>query len=447
MSTVLHFSPAFKPSFSLSDISSSPRKSLKKRKRDLEQLNKNSVDGGGDGFEADSVVNGTRLPPVCSNAVDAVVTTSLAAPDVGILHGYSATRSPISGYISHEGSYVHNTPRSFPRHIKETVSSMAERRISNELVTLKPPLYLATGKVPTATAEKIIGSTGLRRHHLKSMTAVLHRCLSECDYIRAGRAWAMLLRAEYRGQSMDLRTHDRWGVGAEILMQRESQLARKTLGHHDEDISNSTYNPRMKSETMEKAKEYYERIVLQYPYHKAFPNASGALNFSIAMFSLWIYTVREWSSIASNKDTDEADLEANDSVQSSFASDIEPDRYQKREQVRKYTLKSAYEIAARLHGLLVSPPYSDNANLWKLCGEIFLWIADLSAAPVAPSYGSSIRGVDGDLTMETSSLSGDGSRSTSLSDEYRAGQERQTALAKAEEAFRRVKICCECSAE
>lgn len=444
MSSSLHFSPVFKPSLSLSDIPPSPCKSLKKRKRDLEQLNNNDVGGGGDGFEADSDADGTSLPSMHSSAF---VTTSLVASDVETSHGYNRPHSPISGYVGHEVSHSHNTPPSFPHHITETIPLIAERRISDELATLKPPLYLTTRRVPNVTVEKFMDSAGLRQHHLKGMTAVLHRCLSECDYIRAGRAWAMLLRAKQRGQSMDLRTHDRWGVGAEILMQRESRMAYKTLEHNFENISDPTFKRKMKPEILEKAKEYYERIGLQYPYQKAFPNALRVLNFSIAMFSLWIYTVKDWSSIASNEGIDKAVLEANDDVQSSFASDIERDRYQKREQVKKDTLKSAYEIAARLNRLLVSPPYSDNANLWKLCGEVFLWIADLLAAPTAPSYGSSIRGVDGDQTTETSSLLRNGSRSTSLSEEYRAGQERQTALAKAEEAFKRVKVYCKSSTE
>ncbi len=76
---------------------------------------------------------------------------------------------------------------------------------------------------------------------------------------------------------------------------------------------------------------------------------------------------------------------------------------------------------------------SDNAKLWKLYGEISLWIADLSVAAVFSKHGSGISGDDEDLIVERSSLS----------EKYRAGQERQMALAKAEEAFQRVKICDE----
>lgn len=444
MSSSLHFSPVFKPSLSRSDIPPLPRISLKKRKRDLEQSNNHDLSRDSDGFEANSDADGTSLPSIHSSAF---ITTSLVASDVETSHGYSGPRSPISGYVGHQASHPHNTPPSFPHHITATVSLIAGRRISDDLATLKPPLYIATGRVPSVTVETFMDSAGLRQHHLKSMTAVLHRCLSECDYIRAGRAWAMLLRAEQRGQSMDLRTHDRWGVGAEILMQRESHMAHNTPEHHTEAISDTNFKRKMKPEILEKAKEYYDRVELQYPYHKAFPNASRVLKFSIAMFSLWIYTVKEWSSIASNEDIDEVDVEANDGVQSSFASDIERNRYQKREQVQKDTLKSAYEIAARLNRLLVSPPYSDNANLWKLRGETFLWIADLSAAPTTPSYGPSIRGTDGAQTTVASSLSRNGSRSSSLGEEYRVGQELQTALAKAEESFKRVKVCCESSTE
>lgn len=450
MSSVLHFSPAFKSKLSVAGVPSSPRESSKKRKRGLESLENNGCEGGGEVCEAKFAANGTGLP---SESPNAFVTTAIAAPDIETSHGYNAHHSQISGHTNYEGSHVSGGPQPFPHHITETAPSKIKGRISDELATLKPPLYVAARRVPTATAEKISGSTGLRQHHLKTMTAVLHRCLLERDYIRAGRAWATLLRAEQHGQSMDLRTHNRWGVGAEILMQRESQMAQSAQDHKFEETSKSTLNLRVKSECLEKAREYYERVVLQYPYRNAFPNITVALDFTIALFSLWLYTVYEWSSTAStiagcsNEDNDGTDAEVNVNVQSWSASDNEPDRYQTREQVEREALKGAYEIAAGLNGLLVSPPYSDKAKLWNLCGEISLWIADLSIGSVVSICGFSTRGDDRVLTMGSSSPSRNASRSISLSKKHRVGQERQKALAKAEEAFQRAKVCGPISAE
>ena len=441
MSSVLYFSPAFEPNLSVAGVPFSPRESSKKRKRGLESLEDN---GGGEVFEANSAANGTGLPSGSSNAF---------VPDIETSHGYNAHHSQISGHTNYEGSHVSGNPQPFPHHITETAPSKIKGRISDELATLKPPFYVAARRrVPTATAENISGSTGLRLHHLQTMTTVLQRCLLERNYIRAGRAWAMLLRAEQHGQSMDLRTHDRWGIGAEILMQRESQMAQRAQDHKFGETSKLTLNLEVKSEIMEKTREYYERVVLQYPYRKAFPNITGALDFTIALFSLWIYTVNEWSSTVStiagcsNEDNDETGAEANMNVQSSSATDNEPDRWQTREQIERKALKGAYEIAARLSGLLVSPPYSDKAKLWNLCGEISLWIADLSIGSVVSICGLSTRGDDRVLTMGSSFPPRNASRSISLSKKYRVGQERQRALAKAEEAFQRAKVCGSISA-
>ena len=449
MSSAFHFSPAFKPS--ISGIRSFPSKLSKKRKRSLEWLEDTGSDGGKEGFNANSTATRTGLP---SDNANTFITTSLVVPDVETSCGHKEVHSQLSqSSNNNKGPHVINGPRSFQRHITETAPPIAKGQISDELATLKPPLYIATGRLPTASAEKPTSSTGLRQHHFKTITAVLHRSLLKSDYIRAGRAWAMLLRAEQHGQSMDLRTSDHWGIGAEILMQRESQIAQKTLDHKVGEALTSHFNPRIQPESIEKAKEYYERVVLQYPYRKAFTHASGALNFSIAMFSLWVYTVKEERPLAStsvgsfNEDIDEAEAEANDDFQTLSAPEIEPHRYQKNKNVNRYSLKAAYEIAARLDGLLVSPPFSDNAKLWKLCGEVSQWIADLLVPTNAPNYDSNVRGNDADLAMKNSTISRTTSRNTPLSNEYKAGHERQKALAKAEEAFQRVKSCGESLAE
>ena len=448
MSSALHFSPVFKPR--ISDVPPSPGKSSNKRKRGFELLEDTSSDGGGESIDADSTANGTSLPFEYPNAL---VTTSSVAQDEKTFCNHNALRSQMSNYTDHEESHMTRNPRPVSHPIAETTLSIPKRQISDELAMLKPPLYIAIGKMPTASAEKSTSSIGLRQHHLNIMIAVLHRSLLERNYIRAGRAWAMLLRAEQHGQSMDLRMGDCWGVGAEILMQREAQIAQETLDHKFGDSSKSNFSLCIKPETMDKVKEYYERVLLQYPYRKAFPNALGALDFSIAMFSLWIHTAKEWSSVAFisissfNEDIDEAEAEANGNVRSSSAPAIKPYRYQKNKNVKEDSLKIAYEIAARLDGFLESPPYSDNAQLWKLCGEVSLWIADLSVPADFPTYGSNFRRVDGDLAMERPVLSSTASKSTSLSENYGTGQERQTALAKAKKAFQRVKLCGESPAE
>ena len=401
MSSVLHFTPAFQRNSSLLDITASPRESSKKRKRGIESLDD-------DGVKVEGRSEGLAANFSLSNS-DTFVTTLLAAPDLEILHTDHALHFQTSSRTDREGSHASNIPRPSPHH--HIVPLMVKGQISDKLATLKAPLYVPSGRIPVATAEDTSGSIGLRQHHLNTITAVLHRCLSECDYIRARRAWAIFLRAEQHGQSMDLRTYDRWGLGAEILMQCNSQLIPQTLDNRVVEDYVSTSHLGVKPDSIEHAKEYYERITLQYPYHKALPNATGALNFSVAIFSLWLHAIKERNSIllkaisSSNENFDDIDVEANDNGQSSSASHIKPDRYRKREQVRRDTLQSAHEIAAQLNRLLVSPPYSDNAMLRKLCGEIYLWIADLSVATAVANDGSNTGEKGGNMTVESPFLS------------------------------------------
>lgn len=448
MSSTLHFSPIFKPR--VSGVPPSPGKSSHKRKRGFALLEDTVSDSGEESIDADATANGTSLSFEQSNAL---ITPSLVAHDGKTFCYHNTPRCQLSNYTDYEKSHITRNSRGISHRITETAISMPKQQISDELATLKPPLYIATGRLPTASAEKSTSSIGLRQHHLKIMIAVLHRSLLERNYIRAGRAWATLLRAEQHGHSLDLRTGDHWGVGAEIIMQRELQMVQETLDHKFEDSSKSNSSLCIKPETMDKVKEYYERVLLQYPYRKAFPNVLGTLNFSLAMFSLWLHTVTEWSSVALksagsfNEDIDEAEAEANGSVRSSSAPAIESYRYQQNKIIREDSLKIAYEISARLDGLLVSPPFSDNAQIWKLCGEVSLWIADLSVPADVPTYGLDLGWLDGDLTTERSILSSTASRGTSPSENYGTGQERQTALAKAEKAFQRVKLCGERPAE
>ena len=434
MSSVLQFSPAFKSSLSLGDFSSAPNKSSRKRKRGLESY--------GEGPEADSNANGTSIPSSHSNTF---FTAALTAPNVTISHDDDTLQYRNSSRDNYEELHGRDLPRFPTHHIVEPSHLVCRGQISDELATLKPPLYVAPWRLPNTTAENMLGNTCLRQHHLNIITAILHRCLSEGDYVRAGRAWAMLLRAEQSGHSVDLRTHDRWGIGAEILLQRESQRVQKTLTHKAADISSSTADPNVNAESMEKAKEYYEWVVLQYPYRKAFPKATGSIDVSIALLSLWIYSVKEQASTAliaygnSAENVEETDSEANDDFQRSFAPHKELDRYRNCEQIRRDTLQSAQDIGARLDALLVAPPFSDFARFWKLRGEVSLWIADLSVPSVFSSSSSDISAYDEDLIMKSPSLSREVSGRIASSKEYRLSKERQHAFARAKEAFERAK--------
>ena len=223
------------------------------------------------------------------------------------------------------------------------------------------------------------GHTGLRRQHLAVLTAVLYRCILQGDYVRAGRAWGMLLRVDLDGHPVDLRTDGIWGLGAEILMFRDSQLANSQMpplnhqrkhaideGYMTQLIAGHRMAPLFSRDGFLKAKDYYERLILQYPFRKAASNTVSSLDFCPAMFGIWIYSVQE-----QGRATYKILREANGVKH-------QQDRDEKiHASIRRQSLDQILEINARLNELLVSPPYSDNAGLWRLRGMVAVWEADL----------------------------------------------------------------------
>ena len=225
--------------------------------------------------------------------------------------------------------------------------------------------------------------SGLRRQHVAVLTAILHSCMLKEDYVRAGRAWGMLLRMEVDGQSFDLRSNGLWGVGAEILIFRDGQLRSsqaeeaEAYQKHQEESLNPQFRPPgrrfislFSRHGFQKAKEYYERLILQYPYRKAAPTAVSSLDFYPAMFSFWICCLQDQGKMLSKS--------AQEAARTSLGQELHAKVHTN---VRDNALEQASEISTRLDELLVSPPYLDDARLWKLRGMIALWEADLIHLP------------------------------------------------------------------
>ena len=256
--------------------------------------------------------------------------------------------------------------------------------ILTELESLRPPLRVATDQ-----SSGLI-TTGYRQQHLRALMAVMHRSMLEANYPRAGRAWGALLRAETSGHSFDLRTGDRWGVGAEILLQ-SNRVAYPTLMAEPGKISDthctvhvlkSVFSP----DGFAIVKEYYERLILQYPYRKTLPNITNPLKFYPAMFSAWIKSIidqrilmeRVLETSNSKKVGGQDPLsDESESGRDSTSPLNRPTKEYNCRQIRMKTLSRAYEVAERLASLTSSPPYSDITCFWKLSGMVAQWIADL----------------------------------------------------------------------
>lgn len=263
-----------------------------------------------------------------------------------------------------------------------------EEELSAELARLKPPIYPSGGRTMNNTADVGGDRTLLRQRHLGVLTAIMHKCLLQGDYLRAGRAWGMLLRTEVNSKPLDIRNQGRWGIGAEILIQRDAQIANmrnKSLSVdafsdlEQETESSPKVATRFSKQGFDKAKSYYESLILQYPFRKVAPHAVNSLLFYPAMFGLWIYSVQQQQRDALAISTEpHVDQESNSDASDQVVAQQEMAPNERKELVRRSTLRQAEAIGTRLDELMVSPPYSDDAGLWKLRGMVALWTGDLS---------------------------------------------------------------------
>jgi hypothetical protein len=277
-------------------------------------------------------------------------------------------------------SREHPLPRyPFP-HAPVKSADVPRRSSQEELAAVNPPLYVPKVEVDDQ-------STSLKRRHLDNITVILHRCMLKGDWERASRAWGLLARTEISGLGIDVRQHGRWGIGAEILMRREkakvseaSAAARRSSEDessllHDE-ASDSPINRsahRFADEGFKLAREYYERLVLQYPYTPHTQHTINAKVFYPALFNIWVYEVQA----RYQRLRDEASR-ARRSSSHSIASDNADEHASTADQdLASREIADASPIAERLDELLLSPPYDVSEPLLRLRGMMGLWMSDL----------------------------------------------------------------------
>ncbi len=206
----------------------------------------------------------------------------------------------------------------------------------------------------------------LHQQHLAVMTTILHRCLLEQDFVRAGRALGMILRDEVGGRPVDIRAQGRWGIGAEILLRQDAQKQHRSQEQSrssSPEQNTSLDRPRawFSRKGLEDAKKYYERLIVQYPFYKQNPGAVNALDFYPAMFGLWIYVVHQ-----------EAKLK---SVESQSGPNDSDDT-----QIILEELSQAREIADRMELVMSALPYREDYDLVDLSRNVRVWIHDLEEA-------------------------------------------------------------------
>ena len=328
-------------------------------------------DGDDDNDDASSSDSDTARPRLRSSS--AFSRRSLAPPDVEQLR--------LAGLLPDQESQV--PPLPFP-HVSATPASAHPTATKLQKELAAPPSRLYAVNAPSHA--HLPGAQGdhttLRKTHLDLMSALLHRCLLEGDYQRAGRAWGMILRTQVSGgHPVDPRNHGRWGIGAEILLHRQSRTELNPQpGSVDrqQDTPADVHADMFSEAGFELAREYYERFIVQYPSRRQAPHAVDERTFYPAMFSLWVLEVCEKSKRARSRQHKERQRSRSRSMSIDSLPEVEASEIRAREEaIQAEELARAMEIADRLDQLVVSPPFDKQASLLQLRGNIALWISDL----------------------------------------------------------------------
>ncbi|OBT45430.1 hypothetical protein VE00_04599 [Pseudogymnoascus sp. WSF 3629] len=272
----------------------------------------------------------------------------------------------------------------------------------------------------SAAEERGSKPSHLKVRHLGVLTAILQRCLAEGDIPRASKAWALLLRAQVGGKGVDLRSTGYWSLGAELLIRRGEQLAASGTSREDDieetqplDPQDSGTAPWGTTEGLERAKDYYARLILQHPYKRQYSTATSALDFWPAMLSCEVYGIQskqlqslhqlamresdsnnepasDHEDSLSDEDSDhsgdgslgatqEEVYFARRSKRESRATQRQQLRiWKKKEEVRMHARTAAEKVAARMDEIMTTPPFVDSHILHRLRGYLALYIGDLS---------------------------------------------------------------------
>ncbi|KIW66584.1 hypothetical protein PV04_05904 [Phialophora macrospora] len=260
-----------------------------------------------------------------------------------------------------------------------------QRRVAGQPLDQEPPQFpfphaadpatktgavrhtLLEGRNRTDMSQPSERSHSLHMQHLAALTAILHRSLLKEDFPRASRALGLLFREDLVNENAAIRTQGFVGIAAEVLLRNGSL--------RDPSLDSAPASLPFTHEGFEKAKRFYERLIVRHPYHKSWPHIVNAIDFYLAMFNLWIYVVH--SECTTIEDSPE-DIE----------NDVGP-----RRKVRE--LDQANQIANRMDTCMATVPYMDEPELIRLRAMVALWVADLHEDCAFVAKNDDSRAADG----------------------------------------------------
>lgn len=169
------------------------------------------------------------------------------------------------------------------------------------------------------------------------------------------------------------RQHDKTSNVAAGLNQDKEDVSMLSAAENPDE---SSVSPQISDEGFKLAREYYERLVLQYPYTPHSQHTVNSRVFYPALFNVWVYGVQARYKTL-RKEASRARRSSIQSVASDYSNRSRSPRPPTTQDLAKRELEDAVPIADRLDQLLLSPPFDVSEPLLRLRGMMGIWLSDL----------------------------------------------------------------------
>lgn len=244
-----------------------------------------------------------------------------------------------------------------------------------------------------------------RGDHLDVLLRSIHQFLDQGDVAKAARAYGVILQLRPGSRPIDVRQHNLWAIGAEILMRegeeppsRQRQLQHGEAAHTASDESPPGYTGiRMPARwgspaNINKVKAYFETLIQKHPYDHKFTRSVSALDFQLALLGCEIYnTYAEHTAALARADKDATpwdgqrptdDVEqpvesVGDGVRGQGAHEHQARLNAHKDRLRTRALAAMRDITGRMDTLMQQLPYYKNNHFLRLRATASLYAADL----------------------------------------------------------------------
>lgn len=245
-------------------------------------------------------------------------------------------------------------------------------------------------------------------NQLDVLVRSLHQLLDDGKILRAARLFSIILQLRPGSKHMDIRQHNLWAIGAEIIM-REGE--ENVSARHAPDISHEPAGQQIKPDGQQlytyikvpvgwgspanvaKLTAYFDTLIQRYPYDHRFPRNISALDFQLAMFGCEIYGCHTefmahfvYTNYVSSPGIERSstghllpfqEFMGADQADLAYANDNDlalPDR---KEQAKLQAYVKMRDIAKRMDTMINELPYSKNNHFHQLRATAALFTADL----------------------------------------------------------------------